>query len=69
MVKNLSANAGDTDGSLVWEDSTFPGATKPQLLSLYSRVHELQLLSPCTLGLMVCTRGATMRSPCTTMKE
>ena len=58
MVKNLSANAWDTDGSLVWEDSTFLGATKPQLLSLYARVHELQLLSPCTLGLMVCNKGS-----------
>ena len=48
MVKNLPANAGDSVGSLVWEDSTCLGATKSQLLSLYSRVHELQLLSPYT---------------------
>ena len=32
--KNLRANEGDVIRSLVWEDSTFPGATKsvPQLL-------------------------------------
>ena len=32
--------------ALVWEDPTCHGARAPQLLSLHSRVHELQLLSP-----------------------
>ena len=33
--------------ALVWEDPTRRGATKPRLLSLRSRAHEPQLLSPC----------------------
>ena len=29
VVKNLSANAGDTGRSLVWEDTTYLRAAKP----------------------------------------
>ena len=53
--------------SLVWEDPTCSGATKPSavpsLLSLCSRVHELKLLSPRVLETVLPIREATaMRS-------
>ena len=50
VVKNLPANAGDTGSipgpgrsHMPWSNE----ARAPQLLSLCSRVHEPQLLSPC----------------------
>ena len=51
LVKNLPANAGGTGSipglgrsHMPWSDQ----AHVPQLLSLYSRARELQLLSPHT---------------------
>ena len=44
--------------ALVREDPTCRGATKPmchQLLSLRSRAHETQLLSPCATTTEACT--------------
>ena len=49
VVKNLPANAGDTSSSHDLERShMLPSnqAHAPRLLSLYSRAHEPQLLSP-----------------------
>lgn len=47
------ANTGDMGSTLVWEDSTYLGATTcaPQPLSLCSRVSKLQLLKPVCLQL------------------
>ena len=50
VVKNLPANAGDTDSSSGPGRSHMPQsnwACAPQLLSLCSRAHEPQLLSLC----------------------
>ena len=51
VVENLPANAGDTGSSPGLGGSHVPWsswAREPQLLSLRSRAHEPQLLSPCT---------------------
>ena len=50
VVKNPPANAGDTDSSPGPGRSHMPRsnyAREPQLLSLRSRAHEPQVLSPC----------------------
>ena len=49
VVENLLAIQETQVQSLVWEEPTCCGATKPQLLSLCSGAWELQRLSPCTL--------------------
>ena len=73
MVENWPANAGDTGLSLVWEDPTRCGATKPlqpQLLSLRSRAWELQLLSRCALEpVLPSERSPATRSPPTATEE
>ena len=49
VVKNLPANAGDTGSIPVLGRSHMPRSNQvraPQLLSLRSRAHEPQLLSP-----------------------
>ena len=64
VVKNPPANAGDTGSIPGPGRSHIPGskARAPQLLSLHSRAHEPQLLSPCAA-----TREAT--ATCTATKS
>ena len=47
MVENMLASVGDTGLIPGLGRSRMPQATKPQLLSLHSRAHKPQLLSPC----------------------
>ena len=61
MVKNLPAKAGTRIRALVQEDPTCHGATKPvrpQILSLCSRAHKPQLLSPCATTTEACVPRA-----------
>ena len=46
-VKNLPANAGLIPGLIRFHMPQGNQACAPQLLSLYSRAQELQLLGPC----------------------
>ena len=56
-VKNPPANAGDTGSIPCLGRSHMPQSNKarvPQLLSLCSRVHEPQVLSPCAASTEAC---------------
>ena len=61
MVKNPSANAGDTGSSPGLGRSHMPRSNEaraPQLLSLRSRARNPQLLSPCATTTEACAPRA-----------
>ena len=61
MVKNPPANAGDTGSSPGPGRSHMPQSNEarvPQLLSLLSGAHKLQLLSPRTITTEACSPRA-----------
>ena len=73
VVKNPSANAGDTGSSPGLGRSHMPRSNEacaPQLLSLRSRACEPQLLKPMRLEPMLCNkRSHHNKSPLTTTKS
>ena len=72
MVKSLPANAGVTGSVPDLGRCHVPrsnSAQGPQLLSLCSRDRELQLLSPCTLGCVLCNKRSRHNDNSTARKQ
>ena len=74
VVKNPPANAGDTGSSLVWEDPTCCGATKPmshnyRTCALEPMSHNYWAPVPQLLSPHSTTREATAMSPRTATKS